>query len=150
MRVPVSITWLFRTGSRLNFFDKSDTRRFSIPFAVISRWHISGGRGWIYPLTEVQLSLEAEREKKPAEYTPAGTTPDISTGLHLSKLQSILKAPPTDRQSFIRRTATRKPSYPDPATGLVLAESGVSVVPESEGLNLYYDSTAEKYAADEE
>lgn len=41
-------------------------------------------------------------------------------------------------------------SYPDPATGLVLAESGVSVAPESEGLNLYYDSTAEKYAADEE
>ena len=32
MRVPVSITWLFRTGSRLNFFDKSEYQTFFYTF----------------------------------------------------------------------------------------------------------------------
>lgn len=114
-------------------------------------WHHIPAAAVGFIPTEVQLSLEAEGEEAFAEYTPAGTTPDISTGLHLSEVTVDLEGA-TDGQTIVYPTDSDQEtgSYPDPATGLVLAESGVSVAPESEGLNLYYDSTAEKYAADEE
>ena len=141
----------FQNGITLKFFDKSEYQTFFYTFCGDFECGTYPAAAVGFIPTEVQLSLEAEGEEAFAEYTPAGTTPDISTGLHLSEVTVDLEGA-TDGQTIVYPTDSGQEtgSYPDPATGLVLAESGVSVAPESEGLNLYYDSTAEKYAADEE
>lgn len=141
----------FQNRITLKFFDKSEYQTFFYTFCGDFECGTYPAAAVGFIPTEVQLSLEAEGEEAFAEYTPAGTTPDISTGLHLSEVTVDLEGA-TDGQTIVYPTDSGQEtgSYPDLATGLVLAESGVSVAPESEGLNLYYDSTAEKYAADEE
>ena len=141
----------FQNGITLKFFDKSEYQTFFYTFCGDFECGTYPAAAVGFIPTEVQLSLETEGEEAFAEYTPAGTTPDISTGLHLSEVTVDLEGA-TDGQTIVYPTDSDQEtgSYPDPATGLALAESGVSVAPESEGLNLYYDSTAEKYAADEE
>ena len=55
-----------------------------------------------------------------------------------------------DGLSYPSDGGTESGSFPDPAVGFTGAESGVSVSAESAGVDLYYNTDADKYAADDE
>ena len=93
----------FQNGITLKFFDKSEYQTFFYTFCGDFECGTYPAAAVGFIPTEVQLSLEAEGEEAFAEYTPAGTTPDISTGLHLSEVTVDLEGA-TDGQTIVYPT----------------------------------------------
>ncbi|SHO50060.1 phage tail protein [Anaerocolumna xylanovorans] len=82
--------------------------------------------------------------------TESGTAPDVSIGAQLNEVQVDLEGVSgSDEIVYPSDSELESGTYPDISTGLSTAESGVSATPESDGFNLYYNTDADKYAAEE-
>lgn len=97
-----------------------------------------------------QIDFQAASEESVSSYssdgdTEAGTTPDISFGAQFNEVQVGLEG-----EAGTGSTAyTESGTIPDPSVGFSDAESGVSVAGEGSDHNLYYNTDADKYAAEE-
>lgn len=98
----------------------------------------------------VEVDLETESAGYTGVYEETGTAPDISVGAHFDEVQIDLEGS-SDGQTVVypSDSDTAAGSYPEPAVGYAGAESGVSVTPESEDFNLYYNTDADKESAEE-
>ena len=95
--------------------------------------------------SEVNITLEGASDSANTVYTNAGTTPDISVGAQFNEVQVGLEGESGTGSTVYTETGT----IPDPSVGFSGAESGVSAAGESTGYDLYYNTDADKYAAEE-
>lgn len=129
----------FQNGITLKFLNKSEYQIFLYTFCG----EFECGT---YPITavgfqpaEVQITLETEGEGMFAEYTQAGTVPDIATGLQLSQTTVNFEGG-TEGQTIVYPTDSDQEagSYPGIAAGLQLAEVTVDLEGETEGQTIVY------------
>ncbi len=101
--------------------------------------------------TAAEIGIDAAADSGTAAYEQSGTAPDISIGAHFNEVQATLESGSgADGISYPSDGGTESGSFPDPAVGFTGAESGVSVSAEGAGVDLYYNTDADKYAADDE
>ena len=74
-----------------------------------------------------------------------GQKTDISVGAQFNEVQVGLEGESGTGSTVYTETGT----IPDPSVGFSGAESGVSAAGESTGYDLYYNTDADKYAAEE-
>ena len=101
--------------------------------------------------TAAEIGIDAATDSGTAAYEQSGTAPDVSIGAHFNEVQATLESGSgSDGLSYPSDGGTESGSFPDPAVGFTGAESGVSVSAEGAGIDLYYNTDADKYAADDE
>ena len=97
-----------------------------------------------------EMGLTAATESHTAAYDQSGTAPDISIGAHITEAQATLESGSgADGIIYPTDSNTESGSVPEPSIGFAGAESGVSVSTDSVGVDLYYNTDAGKYAAEE-
>ena len=97
------------------------------------------------------VGIDTDTDSGTAAYEQSGTAPDVSIGAHFNEVQATLESGSgSDGLSYPSDGGTESGSFPDPAVGFTGAESGVSVSAEGAGIDLYYNTDADKYAADDE
>ena len=98
----------------------------------------------------VEMGLTVATESHTAAYDQSGTAPDISVGAHITEVQATLESDSAGNEVvYPADGSTESGSVPEPSIGYAGAESGVSAAPDSVGVDLYYNTDAGKYAADE-
>lgn len=97
-------------------------------------------------LAEVQTDLQGESAQGTAVAEESGTIPDISIGAQFGEVQADFQG---GFDIYFQSAEVEAGSVPDPAIGFAETESGVSVLTESNGYNLYYNTDAEKSAGEE-
>lgn len=94
---------------------------------------------------EAEVDIEGESGTGSTVYQETGTTPDISVGAQFNEVQVGLEGESGTGSTVYTETGT----IPDPSVGFSGTESGVSAAGESTGYDLYYNTDADKYAAEE-
>ena len=94
---------------------------------------------------EAEVDIEGESGTGSTVYQETGTAPDISVGAQFNEVQVGLEGESGTGSTVYTETGT----IPDPSVGFSGTESGVSAAGESTGYDLYYNTDADKYAAEE-
>lgn len=106
-------------------------------------------------LVENQFDIQAASQETTIVYpvdseAESGTAPDISVGAQFNEVQVNLEGgSEADTIVYPSDGESESGTYPDVSTGLAEAESGVSLSLEGEDFNLYYNTDADKCAAEE-
>ena len=94
---------------------------------------------------EGEVDFQGESGTGSTVYQETGTTPDISVGAQFNEVQVGLEGEAGTGSTVYTEAGT----IPDPSVGFSGAESGVSAAGEGSDYDLYYNTDAEKYAAEE-
>ena len=100
--------------------------------------------------SEGGISIDADADTGRTAYEETGTYPDISVAAQFNEVQAAFEIGSGENQiDYPSDGETESGTTPDPAVGFAKTESGVSVLTDGAGHDLYYSTDADKYAADE-
>lgn len=97
-----------------------------------------------------EINIDPAADSGRTAYEESGTYPDISVAAQFNEVQAAFEIGSGGNQiDYPSDGETESGTTPDPAVGFVETESGVSVLTDGAGHDLYYSTDADKYAADE-
>lgn len=129
----------FQNGITLKFLNKSEYQTFLYTFCGEFECGIYPAAAVGFQPAEVQITLETAGEEMFADYTPAGTVPDIATGLQLSETAVNFESGSDGQTIIYPMDSTQETgSYPGIAAGLQLAEVTVDLEGGTEGQTIIY------------
>ncbi len=133
------------SGSEINIDPAADSGRTAYEESGTYPDISSGFQG-----SEGGISIDADADTGRTAYEESGTYPDISVAAQFNEVQAAFEIGSGGNQiDYPSDGETESGTTPDPAVGFVETESGVSVLTDGAGHDLYYSTDADKYAADE-
>ena len=133
------------SGSEINIDPAADSGRTAYEESGTYPDISSGFQG-----SEGGISIDADADTGRTAYEETGTYPDISVAAQFNEVQAAFEIGSGGNQiDYPSDGETESGTTPDPAVGFVETESGVSVLTDGAGHDLYYSTDADKYAADE-
>ncbi len=133
------------SGSEINIDPAADSGRTAYEESGTYPDISSGFQG-----SEGGISIDADADTGRTAYEESGTYPDISVAAQFNEVQAAFEIGSGGNQiDYPSDGETESGTTPDPAVGFVETESGVSVLTDGAGHDLYYNTDADKYAADE-
>ena len=133
------------SGSEINIDPAADSGRTAYEESGTYPDISSGFQG-----SEGGISINADADTGRTAYEESGTYPDISVAAQFNEVQAAFEIGSGGNQiDYPSDGETESGTTPDPAVGFVETESGVSVLTDGAGHDLYYSTDADKYAADE-
>ena len=132
-------------GSEINIDPAADSGRTAYEESGTYPDISSGFQG-----SEGGISIDADADTGRTAYEETGTYPDISVAAQFNEVQAAFEIGSGENQiDYPSDGETESGTTPDPAVGFAKTESGVSVLTDGAGHDLYYSTDADKYAADE-
>lgn len=133
------------SGSEINIDPAADSGRTAYEESGTYPDISSGFQG-----SEGGISIDADADTGRTAYEETGTYPNISVAAQFNEVQAAFEIDSAGNQiDYPSDGETESGTTPDPAVGFVEMESGVSVLTDGAGHDLYYSTDADKYAADE-
>ena len=133
------------SGSEINIDPAADSGRTAYEESGTYPDISSGFQG-----SEGGISIDADADTGRTAYEETGTYPNISVAAQFNEVQAAFEIDSAGNQiDYPSDGETESGTTPDPAVGFVETESGVSVLTDGAGHDLYYSTDADKYAADE-
>ena len=133
------------SGSEINIDPAADSGRTAYEESGTYPDISSGFQG-----SEGGISIDADADTGRTAYEETGTYPNISVAAQFNEVQAAFEIGSGGNQiDYPSDGETESGTTPDPAVGFVETESGVSVLTDGAGHDLYYSTDADKYAADE-
>lgn len=133
------------SGSEINIDPAADSGRTAYEESGTYPDISSGFQG-----SEGGISIDADADTGRTAYEETGTYPDVSIAAQFNEVQAAFEIGSGGNQiDYPSDGETESGTTPDPAVGFVETESGVSVLTDGAGHDLYYSTDADKYAADE-
>ena len=132
-------------GSEINIDPVADSGRTAYEESGTYPDISSGFQG-----SEGGIGIDAAADTGRTAYEGTGVYPDISVAARFNEVQAAFEIDSAGNQiDYPSDGETESGTTPDPAVGFVETESGVSVLTDGAGHDLYYSTDADKYAADE-
>ncbi|NBH12766.1 hypothetical protein D3Z36_00845 [Lachnospiraceae bacterium] len=133
------------SGSEINIDSAADSGRTAYEETGTYPDISSGFQG-----SEGEISIDADADTGRTAYEETGTYPNISVAAQFNEVQAAFEIGSGGNQiDYPSDVETESGTTPDPVVGFAETESGVSVLADGAGHDLYYSTDADKYAADE-
>lgn len=142
---------VFQNRTTLFLYPKSDYQSFFYTFCGEMECGTYPNTEIGAEFTEVQIDIVPNGDSAGSViYTETGTTPDISIGAQFTEVQIDVQGD-SDGSTIVYPADSEAESgdYPETSIGFAQVESGVSLSPEGENFDLYYNTDAAKEAAEE-
>lgn len=142
---------VFQNGTTLFLYPKSDYQSFFYTFCGEMECGTYPNTEIGAEFTEVQIDIVPNGHSAGSViYTETGTTPDISIGAQFTEVQIDVQGD-SDGSTIVYPADSEAESgdYPETSISFAQGESGVSLSPEGENFDLYYNTDAAKEAAEE-
>ena len=132
-------------GSEINIDPAADSGRTAYEESGTYPDISSGFQG-----SEGGIDIDASADTGRTAYEGTGVFPDVSIAAQFTEVQAAFKIDSGGNQiDYPSDGETESGTIPDPAVGFAETESGVCVLTDGAGPDVYYSTDADKYAADE-